>query len=409
MSTSGRSADVVVVGGGIVGGAVAYVLAKAGLDVCVLERDAVGSGSSGHGHGVISLVGNDFKRGPHFLLGVESARLYREFAARVQEDSGVDPLYHELPSVSLALIEEEERIFRDVYEWQREHLDLRWIGMDEVRALEPRITEDGIGAVLNHHGQVDGYRMSLATIGAVEKLGGRLLLRQATGIRVQNGRVAAVTHTGGEILTEKVVLAAGAWVGIAREWLGFPVPVKPLHGEVLHVRLPGPPLRVFILTARHGPLLQRRDGYIMAGSIGGVTMSGMDVHAKHVFSPTDTGPWEFDLAPTEQGRDHMLECSIRIMPAIADAELIAHLAGVRPLSADRMPLIGPVPTVEGVILATGHGTKGIHLAPVTAEIVAGMVLRGEVQERHRPFLPARFEHVETAPGVPDAPAQPWRQ
>lgn len=401
MTLAERSADAVVVGGGIVGGAIAYLLAKAGMRVCVLERDAVGSGSSGHGHGVISLVGNDFRRGPHFLLGVESARMYREFAARVQEDSGVDPLYHELPSISLALIEEEERIFREVYEWQREHLDLSWIGMEGVRSLEPRITEDGIGAVLNRHGQVDGYRMSLGTIGAVERLGGILLLREATGIRVQGGRVAAVTHSRGEVLTDTVVLAAGAWVGIARDWLGFPVPVKPLHGEVLHVRLPGPALKVFILTARHGPLLQRRDGLIMAGSIGGVTMSGMDVHATHVFDPKDTGPWEFDLAPTEAGRDHMLECSIRIMPAIADAELVAHLAGVRPLSADRMPLIGPVPTVEGVYLATGHGTKGIHLAPVTAEIVAGMVLRREVQERHRPFLPGRFLPVEAA-GRPDA-------
>lgn len=397
MSSRQDSADVVVVGGGIVGGSIAYVLAKAGLKVAVLERDAVGSGSSGHGHGVVSLVGNDFKRGPHFLLGIESAGLYRDFAAQVQADSGIDPLYHELPSVSLALIEEEERIFREVLEWQREHLDLRWIGMEEVRELEPRITEDGIGAVLNHHGQVDGYRMSLATIGAVEKLGGSLLLRQATGLRVAKGRVAAVVHTGGEILTERVVLAGGAWVGGARDWLHFPVPVKPLHGEVLHVRLPGPPLRVFILTARHGPLLQRRDGYIMAGSLGGVTMSGMDVHAQHVFDPAETGPWEFDLAPTERGRDHMLEASVRIMPAIAEGDLIAHLAGVRPLSADRMPLVGPVPTIEGVILATGHGTKGIHLAPVTAEMVAGQILRDEIQERHRPFLPERFAEVERAP------------
>lgn len=402
MSRAERSADAVVVGGGIVGGAVAYLLAKAGLSVCVLERDAVGSGSSGHGHGVISLVGNDFKRGPHFLLGVESARLYPAFAARVQEDSGIDPLYHELPSVSLALIDEEERIFKEVFEWQRDALDLRWIGMDDVRALEPRITPDGIGAVLNHHGQVDGYRMSLGTIGAVERLGGVLLLREATGIRVRDGRVVAVKHTAGEVLTETVILAAGAWIGIAREWLSFPIPVKPLHGEVLHVRLPGPPLRVFILTARHGPLLQRREGYIMAGSIGGVTMSGMDVHATHVFDPADAGPWQFDLAPSESGRDRMLDCSVRIMPAIAEAELRAHLAGVRPLSADRMPLIGPVPTVDGVFLATGHGTKGIHLAPVTAEIVAGMVLRSDMQERHRPFLPSRFLPASSA-GALQAP------
>ncbi len=386
-----ESADVVVVGGGIVGGSIAYELARAGLQVCVMERDAVGSGSSGHGHGVLSLVGNDFRPGPHFLLGLESARLYPAFAERVREDSGIDPLYHELPSLSLALVDEEERIFREVLQWQRRHLELRWVDIAEARSLEPRITPEGIGAVLSRHGQVDGYRMSLATITAVERMGGRLLLREATGIRVAGGRVAAVGYRGGEVLTGTVVLASGAWVGACRDWLHFPIPVKPLHGEVLHVRLPGAPLAVFILTARHGPLLQRSDGLIMAGSIGGVTMSGMDVHASHVFDPAAAGPWEFDLAPHESGRDRMLECALRIMPAMGDADLVAHLAGVRPLSADRMPLVGPVPGTDGAYLATGHGTKGIHLAPVTARIVAGLVLRGEMEERHRAFLPSRFE------------------
>jgi glycine oxidase len=391
-----ESADVVVVGAGVVGGSIAYVLARGGLKVCVMERGAVGSGASGHGHGVLSLVGNDFRQGPHFMLGLASARAYPDFAGEVKEASGVDPLYHELPSLSLALIEEEERIFKGVLGWQGEHLDLRWVGMDEARQLEPRITPEGIGAVLNRHGQVDGYRMSLATIAATERLGGRLLQREATGLRVQAGRVAAVNYPGGEVRTDTVVLATGAWVTACRDWLGFPIPVKPLHGEVLHVRLPGPPLRVFILTARHGPLLQRRDGLIMAGSIGGVTMSGMDVHARHVFDPADTGPWEFDLHPHDAGRDRMLDCALRIMPGIEEAELVAHLAGVRPLSADRMPLIGRVPGVEGAYLATGHGTKGIHLAPITAEIIGDLIMHSRMGPGLEAFLPRRFEFMASS-------------
>jgi glycine/D-amino acid oxidase-like deaminating enzyme len=268
--------------------------------------------------------------------------------------------------------------------------------MDEARQLEPRITPEGIGAVLNRHGQVDGYRMSLATIAATERLGGRLLQREATGLRVQAGRVAAVNYPGGEVRTDTVVLATGAWVTACRDWLGFPIPVKPLHGEVLHVRLPGPPLRVFILTARHGPLLQRRDGLIMAGSIGGVTMSGMDVHARHVFDPADTGPWEFDLHPHDAGRDRMLDCALRIMPGIEEAELVAHLAGVRPLSADRMPLIGRVPGVEGAYLATGHGTKGIHLAPITAEIIGDLIMHSRMGPGLEAFLPRRFEFMASS-------------
>ncbi len=358
-----------------------------------MERDAVGSGASGHGHGVISLVGNDFKPGPHFELGLEAAKMYPEFAAQLLEDSAVDTLYHELPSLSFALIPEEEEIFRKAMAWQSSMVPMRWVDIDECLEIEPRITPHGIGGVLNHHGQVDGYRLCLATVSAVEKLMGTFLLREATGLTFDGGHVTGVEYRGGRIATERVVLAGGAWVSRATEWTRYPIPVRPLHGEVLHARLPGPPLAAFIMTARHGPILQRRDGIIMAGSIGGVTMSGMDVHALHVFDPADTGPWEYDLEPHEEGRDLMLERALKIMPAMEDAVLVAHLAGVRPLSADRLPIIGPVPGCEGVYLATGHGTKGIHLAPVTARIVRDMIVNETDDSRYEAFLPERFEAV----------------
>jgi glycine oxidase len=381
----------VVVGGGVIGGSIAYLLAKAGLRICIMEREAIGSGASGHGHGAMCLVGNDFKRGPHFDLGLESSGLYADFAAALLEDSGVDTLYHELPSLSLALTDEEEQIFRGVMTWQSGQIPLRWVDIDECRSIEPRITERGLGGVLNHHGQVDGYRLSLAAVTAVERLGGTLLLREATGLEYDADCVTAVTYPGGAIATERVVLSGGAWIGAARSWIDYPIPVKPLHGEVLHVRLPGDPLQAFILTGRHGPLLQRKDGIIMAGSIGGVTMSGMDVHALHVFDPSDTGPWEYDMSPHESGQTHMLESTLRIMPAMEDATLIAHLAGVRPLSADRLPIIGPVPGRKGVYLATGHGTKGIHLAPVTGKIVRDTIITGRMSHVYDAFLPERFD------------------
>ncbi|MHB8489373.1 MAG: NAD(P)/FAD-dependent oxidoreductase [Candidatus Dormibacteria bacterium] len=395
ISDSGSSYDVVVVGGGVIGGSIAYLLAKAGLRVCIMEREAIGSGASGHGHGAMCLVGNDFKRGPHFDLGLESSGLYADFAGALLEDSGIDTLYHELPSISLALTDEEEEIFRAVMTWQSEQIPLRWIDIDECRSIEPRISDRGLGGVLNHHGQVDGYRVSLAAVTAVERLGGILLLREATGLQYHGDRVTGVTYAGGAIAAERVVLCGGAWIGAARTWIDYPIPVRPLHGEVLNVRLPGDPLAAFILTGRHGPLLQRKDGIIMAGSIGGVTMSGMDVHALHVFDPADTGPWEFDMSPHESGRNHMLECTLRIMPAMEDATLVAHLAGVRPLSADRLPIIGPVPGREGVYLATGHGTKGIHLAAVTAKIVRDALLTGRHSSDYDAFLPSRFDALST--------------
>jgi glycine oxidase len=387
-------ADVVVVGAGVIGTTIAYLLAAEGLDVVILEKESIGRGATGHGHGIVSLVGKDFRPGAHLQLGVKSAQMYRALCERVLEDGGVDPAYHELPGISFAVVEEEERIFRDFMEREdtRGLLDMRWLTVDECREIEPLLTEDAIGGVYHAHGQVDAYRLALAAVAAVERRGGRIVTGEATGIAREGGRVTGVEHPRGTIACEHVVLASGAWVGRAADWLGIPVPVRPLHGEVLHARLPGDPVRAFILTALHGPILPKKDGTLMVGSIGGVTMSGMDVDAKHVFDPLDTTPPSFDEGPTQAGRDAMIERAVRVMPALADAQLTGHLAGVRPLSADRMPLIGPVPDLHGAWLATGHGTKGIHLAPVTAAMIAGYITRGRPDPEipSAAFLPARF-------------------
>jgi glycine oxidase len=392
-----ESADTVVVGAGVIGAGIAHALAKAGQKVVILESESIGAGSSGHGHGVVSLIGKDFRPGPHFELGCVSAEMFPAYAAEALEDSGLDPMYHRLPGLSLAIIEEEERIFREQLEIHRNRLELRWIDGDECRRIEPRIGPGAIGAVLYEHGQVDGYRLSLAGARAVELLGGRVLLRGLTGLIREGDRVVGIEHSGGRIACDTVVLAMGAWVRQAEAWLNWPIPVRPLHGEVLNVRLPGPPLQAFILTARHGPILQRRDGIVLVGSIGGVTMSGMDVDAKHVFDPYDTSPPVFDMAPREENAEFMIERALKVVPAIAEAELVAHLAGVRPLSADRMPIVGPVPGTRGVILATGHGTKGIHLAPVTTRIVADLVLHGRDFDENfaQAFSPARFQPPAT--------------
>jgi len=397
MTVTQESADVVVVGCGVVGATIAYLLATEGLDVLILESESIGRGATGHGHGIISLIGKDFRPGSHLRLGVASERMYREFCERVLEDGGIDPLYHELPGISYAVVEDEARIFRDFMarDDARALIEMRWIDVDEAREIEPRLTADAIGGVLHHHGQVDAYRLALAAVAAVERRGGRMVTAEATGLIREGNRVVGVRHQHGTIGCAHVVIAAGAWTSPAADWLGIPIPVRPLHGEVLHAKLPGEPIRAFVLTALHGPILPRRDGILMVGSIGGVTMSGMDVDAKHAFDPLDSSPPDFDEQPREESRDLMIERAVRVMPALADATLIAHLAGVRPLSADRMPLIGPVPGLDGAWLATGHGTKGIHLAPVTAKIIADLIVRGETDpdlplEEFRPerFAPA---------------------
>lgn len=390
--TVDQTFDTVVVGAGVVGGAVAYYLSKQGQRVCLMDRESVGSGASAHGHGVLSIVGKDFIRGDHFDLGLAGKNMFPEFAAQVADDSGIDPMFHEKQGVSLALIEEEREIYTDALAWQQESVSMQWLDSNQLHELEPRITPEALGGVLYSHGQVDAYRLSLALAQAVERMGGTVLLREATGLISHGYQITGVSYPGGSISSGSVVIAMGAWSNAAREWLQFPIPVKPLHGQVLQLRQQGDPVKIFITTGRHGPIFPRKDGVLLVGSVGGVSMTGADVDTAHVFDPTETGPWEYDLNPSEWGRNFMLEQVLKIMPSLESAEVLAHLAGVRPLCADRMPLIGAVPGWEGVFLATGHGTKGIHLSGITGRILSDIMLSGKTAAFNHPeaFSPARF-------------------
>ena len=145
---------------------------------------------------------------------------------------------------------------------------------------------------------------------------------------------------------------------------------------------PGEPLPVLISSPKRGHMISRMDGFTSVGSTG-----GRDYDQKELF-------WgeEFDRQPTESARLELLQRAIDVFPDLERAELVQQLAGSRPLSPDSKPIIGPVPGREGVLLATGHTTKGIHLGPITGRIITDYVCRGSTQvvSDMSEFLPERF-------------------
>jgi glycine/D-amino acid oxidase-like deaminating enzyme len=194
--------------------------------------------------------------------------------------------------------------------------------------------------------------------------------------------VTGVLTTSGELHSDIVVLAPGVWVKPFEEDLGFPIPVRPLKGERLMLKYGGTPLPVLISSPKRGHLISRSDGLLSVGSTGGRDYDPKDLHLGDVF----------DRMPTEGARMELLQRALEVFPEVEDAELVEHLAGSRPLSADRMPMIGPVPGWEGVLLATGHGTKGIHLGPVTGKMISDLALSGrpDIPLDTDIFLPGRF-------------------
>ncbi|MCH8987569.1 MAG: FAD-dependent oxidoreductase [Chloroflexi bacterium] len=375
--------DVAVVGAGVVGCSVAYYLAREGIKVALLEREAIGSGSSAHATGFISLLGTEFTPGPSFQFGLAGYHEFPSLVEELEEETGMDLLYQRRPSLRLALEESEEELIKDLMSWQKEHVAMHWITADDVHELEPRLTPSLRGAVYeDESAQLDSYRLNLALAAGAERKGAQTILREVTGLTSEGGRITGVQTRGGGISCGTVVIAAGLWSPPFQRDLGFPVPVGALKGERLLLKYDGDPLQVLISSPKRGHMISRLDGFLSVGSTG-----GRDYDKDQLYQGED-----MDRLTTETARVEIMQRAIDVFPDLENATLVQQLAGSRPLSPDRKPIIGPVPGIEGVVLATGHTTKGIHLGPITAKAVTEYIQGGckKVPTSIETFLPSRF-------------------
>ena len=390
-----NSADVVVIGAGVVGCSVAYYLAREGLSVTVLEREAIGSGASAHATGSLGLLGAEFSAGPSFELARASFDEFKRLVPELEDATGMDLLYQRRPSLRLALDDDEADLIKGFMEWQRPYVSMRWIDAGEVHAIEPRLSPSIVGAVYEEESaQLDSYRLNLALARGAELLGADMLYREVTGLVKDGSTIAGVKTASEDIRCGAVVVAAGTWSRAFTPWLGFPVPVRPMKGERLLLSYPGEPLPVLISSPRRGHMISRMDGYTSVGSTG-----GRDYDRRELFLGE-----EFDRRPTGTARLELLQRAVDVFPDLERAELVQHLAGSRPLSPDGRPMIGPVPGIDNVLLATGHATKGIHLGPATGRIIADYVRHGttRVVSDMVEFLPDRFADFTGADYLPAA-------
>ena len=392
-----KSPDVVVIGAGVVGCSVAYYLAREGINVTLLERESIGSGASAHATGSLSLLGAEFSPGASFQIARASYSEFQQIVPELESATGMDLLYQRRPSLRLALDDEEADLIKNLMVWQQPHVKMHWIDTQEVHSIEPRLSPSIIGAVYeDESAQLDSYRLDLALARGAELKGAKILYREVTGLITSGPTISGVKTASGDIHCGKVVVAAGTWSRAFAPWLRFPVPIRPMKGERLLLNHPGEPLPVLISSPKRGHMISRLDGFISVGSTG-----GRDYDRKELFLGE-----EFDRRPTETARLELLQRAIDVFPDLERAELVQQLAGSRPLSPDGKPIIGPVPGLESVLLATGHATKGIHLGPITGRIITDYICHGStrVVSDMGQFLPDRFADIDDADFLPAAEA-----
>ncbi len=364
--------DVLVIGGGIVGMATAYFLAKAGTAVTVIERDSVGSHASGFAYGGLSPLSGAGIPGPVHELAKEGMRLHSEFGKRLPQETGVITEYRERPTLSLSFTEREVSEAREALAWQQsqEGYTVRWVDGDGAREIEPRVSADVLGAVYTEgSAEVEPYKFVLALTQLAEKEGIQVRNAKVTGLKRDGGRVVGVSTASGEMPCSSVVVAMGPWSGEASAWLGLDIEIMPLKGQILRLRAPGPEVACSV-------------GW--AGNYANTKLDGL------LWAGTTEEEAGFDENPTTPARDQIMGSLLKMLPSLADAELVHHTACLRPLSVDGLPILGAVPGLEGAFVATGAGRKGIVLGPAMGRATADLVLSGKTDIPIEAFAPDRF-------------------
>ncbi len=352
-----RSPDVVIVGGGLIGCALAAELADRGAIATVLERGEPGGEASGAAAGMLTPQSESLSRDPLFDLGLESRALYPEWVSRLAGETGLDVGYRRCGFLRCRFGGEATADFS----WQTA-LGLTIVeeeGAGLAARSRGRLSPDVKGAAFfPDDGVVDPRALTRAAwIAALSRGASVRTGVSVLGFVLEKGVCRAVETTEGTIAAGAVVDAAGAWASFPGR-LPVALPVEPVRGQIVALRLAAPAFETLVASS-DVYLVPRPDGTVLLGAT--VERVG------------------FQKAVTAEGVARLIGAAVRLMPSLRDAEFVTAWAGLRPASPDGLPVLGPSP-VAGLYFAAGHHRNGILLAPATARLLADLLTGGPVRD-----------------------------
>ncbi|WP_169978332.1 glycine oxidase ThiO [Tautonia rosea] len=351
-----ETADVVIIGGGVVGLSIAYVLATEGLRPVVLDRREMGREASWAGAGIIAPGSDKPHPLPMARLRTRSAELYPRWSDRLRELTGIDNGYRRCGAVDVALDAKQENDLKAAAgRWRSEGIAFERLEPGDFDRVEPSLNPElRVAYFVPDRAQVRNPRHLQALATACDRLGGRLRPGvPCTGFETSRGKVIAVQTPEGPIPCGSAVVSAGPWTEAVLDSAGVRVPTPPIKGQIVLLNSHRPILRRIVeLEDRY--LVPRDDGRVLVGA-----------------TEEDAG---FDTRPTASVARELIDLAIRLCPILAEASVETTWAGLRPGSMDSRPIIGPAPEAENLLIATGHRRAGLQLSPATAELVADLIL-----------------------------------
>ncbi|GIG71524.1 NAD(P)/FAD-dependent oxidoreductase [Phytomonospora endophytica] len=369
-------ADVVVVGAGIVGAAVAYECATAGLTVAVVERDQVSGGTTGAGEG--NLLVSDKEPGPELDLALLSLRRWREWAETLDTDIEYEPKGGLVVASTAAALAS----LTALAEGQRA-AGVETAAVADPRTLEPHLRDGTAGAV--HYPQDSQVMPSLAAAELLRRPGitvhtGLTL----TGLTLTGGKITAAVTDAGTIPTGAVVNAAGTWAAEVAARCGSELPVAPRRG--------------FVLVTEPLPRMIRHKVY-SADYVANVAAGTAGLETSPVVEGTAAGPVLIGASRERVGFDKTVSVpvlrrlaaqAVELFPFLTDVQVMRAYRGFRPYTPDHLPIIGADETVGGLWHACGHEGAGVGLAAATGLLVAQGLTGGKPALDTAAFRPGRF-------------------
>ena len=372
MTDKYQSADVVIVGGGVIGLTIARALAQRGVrDVCLVERAAVGSEASFAAGGILAPQAEANSRDQFFELACRSRELYPDFARALREETGVDVELDSTGTLYVAFSEGDLREIDARFEWQsKAGLAVEKLSLAEARELEPCISESLKGALrFPNDIQVENRRLVNALVNSVAKEGVQIFVdTNVNALSVERGRLRGVETSRGHISCQTVIVAAGTWSSTIEH--AHTPKIEPIRGQMICFDAK-PQLTRHVIYSPRGYLVPRQDGRLLAGST-----------SEH------SG---FTKQVTAGGLNQIIANANEISPKILNLPVVDTWSGLRPRAPDGLPVLGPCGEIDGLFYATGHYRNGILLAPVTGELIAEAVVTGRVSPLLAAFSPDRFD------------------
>jgi glycine oxidase len=375
-----RKNDVIIVGGGVIGLSIAYVLAREGILSTVFDRRGLGREASWAGAGMIPPHTERISTHPTVELRSWSAVLYPDWSEALREETGIDNGYRRTGGVDVAVTLEDEVSLRTAAgRWRAERITYERMLPADFPRVEPSLNPAlRLAYYLPDRAQIRNPRHLRALARSVEARGVTLNVHRAVeGFEIVGDRVVGVRSRDGVTSCDCVVVAAGPWSAALLSEAGIDAPTPPLKGQIVLLRGDRALLSRIVEHGDHY-MVPRDDGRILVGA-----------------TEEDAG---FDVETTHDATRGLLDEAFRLCPPLEAATIERSWAGLRPGSIDSRPYLGLAPGYRNLIVATGHKRAGLQLAPATAEVIADLVLGRPPRIDLEPF------RIGRTPGEPRDPA-----